>query len=122
MLNLIPRSRVLPGFGLTLGFTLVYLSLIVLLPLSAVVFKTLSLTFSEFWSIVTSPRVLASYKLSFGASLLAAGINTVFGALLAWSLVRYRFPGRKLVDALVDLPFALPTAESTDDSGPRPVT
>ncbi|MFZ3223573.1 MAG: sulfate ABC transporter permease subunit CysT [Rugosibacter sp.] len=110
MLNLFPRPRVLPGFSLTLGFTLVYLSLIVLLPLSAVVFKTLSLTFAEFWQMVTAPRVLASYKLSFGASLLAAGINTVFGALLAWSLVRYRFPGRKLVDALVDLPFALPTA------------
>lgn len=110
MLNLFPRPRVLPGFGLTLGFTLVYLSLIVLIPLSAVVFKTLSLTFAEFWQMVTAPRVLASYKLSFGASLLAAGINTVFGALLAWSLVRYRFPGRKLVDALVDLPFALPTA------------
>ena len=110
MLNLIRRPRVLPGFGLTLGFTLVSLSLIVLIPLSAVVFKTLSLTFAEFWQIVTAPRVLASYKLSFGASLLAAGINTVFGALLAWSLVRYRFPGRKLVDALVDLPFALPTA------------
>ncbi|MGB4766999.1 MAG: sulfate ABC transporter permease subunit CysT, partial [Rugosibacter sp.] len=93
MLNLFPRPRVLPGFGLTLGFTLVYLSLIVLIPLSAVVFKTLSLTFAEFWQIVTAPRVLASYKLSFGASLLAAGINTVFGALLAWSLVRYRFPG-----------------------------
>jgi len=104
------RHQVLPGFGLTLGFTLVYLSLIVLLPLSAVVFKTLSLSFAQFWEIVTAPRVVASYKLSFGASLLAAGINTVFGALLAWSLVRYRFPGRKLVDALVDLPFALPTA------------
>ena len=110
MLRLFPRPRVLPGFGLTLGFTLVYLSLIVLLPLSAVVFKTLSLSFAQFWEIVTAPRVVASYKLSFGASLLAAGINTVFGALLAWSLVRYRFPGRKLVDALVDLPFALPTA------------
>jgi sulfate transport system permease protein len=104
------RHQVLPGFGLTLGFTLVYLSLIVLLPLSAVVFKTLSLSFAQFWEIVTAPRVVASYKLSFGASLLAAGINTVFGALLAWTLVRYRFPGRKLVDALVDLPFALPTA------------
>ncbi|AJP49632.1 sulfate transporter [Rugosibacter aromaticivorans] len=104
------RHQVLPGFGLTLGFTLVYLSLIVLLPLSAVVFKTLSLTFAQFWEIVTAPRVLASYKLSFGASLLAAGINTVFGLLLAWSLVRYRFPGRKLVDALIDLPFTLPTA------------
>ena len=104
------RHQVLPGFGLTLGFTLVYLSLIVLIPLSAVVVKTLSLSLAEFWQIVTAPRVLASYKLSFGASLLAAGINTVFGALLSWSLVRYRFPGRKLVDALVDLPFALPTA------------
>jgi len=110
MLRLSSRQQVLPGFGLTLGFTLVYLSLIVLLPLSAVVFKTLSLSFAQFWEIVTAPRVLASYKLSFGASLLAAGINTVFGALLAWTLVRYRFPGRKLVDALVDLPFALPTA------------
>lgn len=110
MLRLIRRQQVLPGFGLTLGFTLVYLSLIVLLPLSAVVFKTLSLSLVDFWQIVTAPRVLASYKLSFGASLLAAGINTVFGTLLAWSLVRYRFPGRKLIDALVDLPFALPTA------------
>ena len=110
MLRLFPRQQVLPGFGLTLGFTLVYLSLIVLLPLSAVVFKTLSLSLAQFWEIVTAPRVVVSYKLSFGASLLAAGINTVFGALLAWSLVRYRFPGRKLVDALVDLPFALPTA------------
>lgn len=110
MLRLFRRQQVLPGFGLTLGFALVYLSLIVLLPLSAVVFKTLSLSFAQFWEIVTAPRVLASYKLSFGASLLAAGINTVFGALLAWALVRYRFPGRKLVDALVDLPFALPTA------------
>lgn len=110
MLRLIRRQQVLPGFGLTLGFTLVYLSLIVLLPLSAVVFKTLSLSLVDFWQIVTAPRVLASYKLSFGASILAAGINTVFGTLLAWSLVRYRFPGRKLIDALVDLPFALPTA------------
>lgn len=104
------RHHVLPGFKLTLGFTLVYLSLIVLLPLSAVVFKTLSLSFAQFWDIVTASRVMASYKLSFGASLIAAAINTVFGLLLAWSLVRYRFPGRTLVDALIDLPFALPTA------------
>src|SRR5882757_2877820 len=102
--------RVLPGFGLSLGFTLAYLSLIVLVPLSAVILKTTSLSLSAFWTAVTSPRVLASYRLSFGASLLAAAINTVFGFLLAWSLVRYRFPGKRIVDALVDLPFALPTA------------
>jgi sulfate transport system permease protein len=103
-------SRVLPGFGLSLGFTLAYLSLIVLVPLAAVVLKTTELSFAAFWGQVTSPRVLASYRLSFGASLLAAAINTVFGFLLAWALVRYRFPGKRLVDALVDLPFALPTA------------
>ncbi|MCY0964578.1 sulfate ABC transporter permease subunit CysT [Parathalassolituus penaei] len=104
------RHSVLPGFGLSLGYTLVYLSLIVLLPLAAVFAKTMSLSFVEFWAIVTEPRVLASYRLSFGTSLLAALINTVFGLLLAWALVRYSFPGKKLVDALVDLPFALPTA------------
>src|SRR5574343_1054833 len=104
------KHQVLPGFGLSLGYTLVYLSLIVLIPLSAVFIKTASLTLAEFWDVVTSPRVVASYKLTFGASLLAASINAVFGLLLAWSLVRYRFPGKKLVDALVDLPFALPTA------------
>ena len=104
-----PR-RVLPGFGLSLGVTLVYLSLIVLIPLSAVFLKTATLGFEQFWSVVTAPRVLASYRLSFGASLLAAALNTVFGLLLAWSLVRYSFPGKKLVDALIDLPFALPTA------------
>lgn len=103
-------SRVLPGFGLSLGYTIAYLSLIVLVPLSAVFLKASSLSFSEFWSVVTAPRVLASYRLSFGASLLAAAINTVFGLMLAWVLVRYRFPGRKIVDSLVDLPFALPTA------------
>lgn len=106
-----PRTaRVLPGFGLSLGYTLAYLSLIVLIPLSAVFWKAASLSWSEFWSVVTAPRVMASYRLSFGASLLAAAINTVFGLMLAWALVRYRFPGKKLVDALVDLPFALPTA------------
>jgi sulfate/thiosulfate transport system permease protein len=103
-------SRVLPGFGLSLGFTLAYLSLIVLVPLSAVVLRTAGMSLAEFWQAVSSPRVVASYRLSFGASLLAASINTVFGFLLAWSLVRYRFPGKRIVDALVDLPFALPTA------------
>jgi sulfate transport system permease protein len=104
------NKRVLPGFGLSLGFTLVYLSLIVLIPLSAVFFKTSAMTFADFWNAVTAPRVVASYKLTFGASLLAACINAVFGLLLAWGLTRYTFPGRKLVDALIDLPFALPTA------------
>jgi sulfate transport system permease protein len=102
--------RVLPGFGLSLGFTLSYLSLIVLIPLSAVFIRSSSLPLEAFWDAVTAPRVLASYRLSFGMALLAAAINTVFGLLLAWALVRYRFPGKKLVDTLVDLPFALPTA------------
>src|SRR5262245_17147303 len=102
--------RGLPGFGLSLGFTLAYLSLIVLVPLSAVFLKTATLSWPGFWQAVASPRVVASYKLTFGMSLLAALINTVFGFLLAWALVRYRFPGKKIVDALVDLPFALPTA------------
>ncbi|HRN77373.1 sulfate ABC transporter permease subunit CysT, partial [Ottowia sp.] len=102
--------RVLPGFNLTLGYTLLYLSLIVLTPLSALVIKTLSMNWAEFWAAVTAPRVLASFRLSFGASAVAAGVNVVAGLLVAWVLVRYRFPGKKLVDALVDLPFALPTA------------
>jgi sulfate transport system permease protein len=104
------KLRVLPGFNLTLGYTLGYLSLIVLIPLAAIFLKTTTLTLERFWEVTTSPRVLASYRLSFGAALLAAAINTVFGFLLAWSLVRYRFFGKKIVDALVDLPFALPTA------------
>jgi len=104
------NKRVLPGFGLSLGFTLAYLSLIVLIPLAAVFIKTAALTWPEFWQEVASPRVVASYKLTFGASLLAAAINAVFGLLLAWGLTRYTFPGRKIVDALIDLPFALPTA------------
>ncbi|MDR2365919.1 MAG: sulfate ABC transporter permease subunit CysT [Zoogloeaceae bacterium] len=104
------HKNVLPGFPLTLGYTLVYLSLIVLIPLAAVFIKAADLSLAEFWAIVSAPRVVASYKVSFGLSLLAAAINSVFGLLLAWSLVRYRFPGKKLVDALVDLPFALPTA------------
>lgn len=102
--------RVLPGFGLSLGFTLAYLSLIVLIPLSAVFIRSSALPLEAFWDAVTAPRVLASYRLSFGTALFAAAINSVFGLLLAWALVRYRFPGKKLVDALVDLPFALPTA------------
>jgi sulfate transport system permease protein len=104
-----PR-RVLPGFKLTLGYTLFYLGLIVLIPLSALLFKTFTLSWVEFWAAVASPRVLASYRLTFGASFLAALFNVFFGLLLAWVLVRYEFPGKKVIDALVDLPFALPTA------------
>jgi sulfate transport system permease protein len=105
------RTRhVLPGFGPAIGFTLVYLGLLVLIPLSAAFLKTFALSPQQLWATITSPRVLASYRLSFGASLIAAVINTVFGFIVAWVLVRYRFPGRKLVDALVDLPFALPTS------------
>ena len=109
----VPRhqpARVLPGFEITLGFTIAYLSLIVLIPLSALVFKTLNLTWEQFWQAVTAPRVVASYKLTFGASFIAALVNAFFGLLLAWVLVRYQFFGKKIVDALVDLPFALPTA------------
>jgi sulfate/thiosulfate transport system permease protein len=109
-----PRSgstrRVLPGFHLTLGFALLYLSLVVLIPLTALALKTLQMTWPQFWEAVTSPRVLASYRLTFGASLLGASVNLVAGLLIAWVLVRYSFPGKKIVDALVDLPFALPTA------------
>ncbi len=103
-------ARVLPGFNITLGFTITYLSLIVLIPLSALIFKTFSLSLEQFWAAVTGPRVMASYRLTFGASFLAALVNVVFGLLLAWVLVRYDFVGKKLIDALVDLPFALPTA------------
>jgi sulfate transport system permease protein len=102
--------KVLPGFGLAMGYSLAYLSLIVLIPLAAVFIKSAELPLTTFWEVVTSPRVMASYRLSFGASLLAAAINVVFGFLLAWSLIRYSFPGKRFVDALVDLPFALPTA------------
>jgi sulfate transport system permease protein len=102
--------RVMPGFHLSLGFTLLYLGLIVLIPLSAVFLKTFTMTWEGFWGAVTSDRVVASYKLSFGASLIGAALNVVFGGIVAWVLVRYRFPGKKIVDALVDLPFALPTA------------
>jgi len=103
-------TRVLPGFGLTLGFTLFYLALIVLIPLSAVFLKTFTMTWEAFWSAVTSARVMASYRLTFGASLIGALLNVVFGGIVAWVLVRYRFPGKRFIDALVDLPFALPTA------------
>jgi sulfate/thiosulfate transport system permease protein len=106
------QHSVLPGFGLTLGYTLFYLSLIVLVPLSALFLRTASLPWEQFWQTVTHPRVLASYRLTFGASLIGASVNAFFGFILAWALVRYRFPGRKLLDALVDLPFALPTAVS----------
>jgi sulfate/thiosulfate transport system permease protein len=102
--------RVLPGFNLTLGYTLFYLSIIVLIPLSALIFKTLSLTWDQFIEAVSAPRVMASYRLTFGASLIAACVNAVFGLLIAWVLVRYTFPAKRVVDALVDLPFALPTA------------
>ncbi|MFZ6719166.1 sulfate ABC transporter permease subunit CysT [Undibacterium sp. Ji49W] len=102
--------RVIPGFHLSLGFTLFYLGLIVLIPLSAVFLKTFTMTWEAFWNTVTSERVIASYKLTFGASLLGALINVFFGGIVAWVLVRYKFPGKKLIDALVDLPFALPTA------------
>src|SRR5271167_2901116 len=102
--------RVLPGFGLTLGYTMVYLSLIVLIPLSAVFIRSLGLGWGHFWEVATAPRVLASLRLSFGASLIAALINVIFGLLVAWVLVRYTFPFKRLVDAMVDLPFALPTA------------
>jgi sulfate transport system permease protein len=102
--------RVVPGFGLTLGYTMVYLSLIVLIPLSAVFIRSLGLGWAHFWEVVTAPRVLASLRLSFGASLIAAAINVMFGLIVSWVLVRYTFPFKRLVDAMVDLPFALPTA------------
>jgi sulfate transport system permease protein len=101
---------VLPGFGLSMGFTVLYLSLIVLFPLSAIFIKTSGLSWLQFWETISDPRVVASYKISFGASFGAAIINTFFGFIVAWVLVRYSFPGKRFVDALVDLPFALPTA------------
>ena len=107
---LLRRHSVLPGFGLALGFTVLYLSLVVLVPLAAAFVKTATMSWPEFVETVTAPRVLASYRLTFGASFVAAILNAVFGLLVAWVLVRYRFPGKRIVDALVDLPFALPTA------------
>jgi sulfate transport system permease protein len=108
--TLLKRRSVLPGFDLALGFTLLYIGLIVLLPLSAAFLKTFTMTWPAFWDAVTSPRVLASYRLTFGASLAAALLNALFGLIVAWVLVRYEFPFKRIVDALVDLPFALPTA------------
>lgn len=104
------RFNPLPGFGLTLGFTVFYLSAIVLIPLGALVLRTADLSWEEFWRLATSARAVASYRLTFGASFLAAVTNAVFGSLLAWVLVRYNFPGRRFLDAMVDFPFALPTA------------
>jgi sulfate/thiosulfate transport system permease protein len=104
------QPNVLPGFGLTFGFTLFYLGLLLMLPVAGLLLYTAQMSWGTFWAAVSHPQVIASYKLSFGASLIGATINLVFGTLVAWVLVRYRFPGRRLVDALVDLPFALPTA------------
>ena len=112
MRSVIRQPSVIPGFGLTMGCALTYLCLIVLLPLAALFVKTSTMTWSRFWQTVTDPRVVASYKLTFGASFLAAVVNALFGFIVAWTLVRYRFPGRRLVDAIVDLPFAMPTAVS----------
>jgi sulfate/thiosulfate transport system permease protein len=106
------KPSVLPGFGLTFGFTTFFLSAIVLLPLAALVMSAASMQWSDFVRVVSSPRAIGSYRLSFGASLLAATINVVFGFIIAWTLVRYEFPGRKIIDALIDMPFALPTAVS----------
>lgn len=104
------RHSVLPGFGITLGFSLFYLGLVLLLPVAALLLYTLNMSWDSFWSTVSHPQVVASYKLSFGAALIGALINLVFGGLVAWVLVRYRFPGKRAIDALVDLPFAMPTA------------
>jgi sulfate transport system permease protein len=106
-----PRN-VIPGFGLTMGYTLLYLGVIVLVPLSALFLKSAGMGWADFWKAAWNPRVIASYKLTFGASLIAAAINAVLGFVVAWTLVRYKFPGRRLLDAMVDLPFALPTAVS----------
>jgi sulfate transport system permease protein len=104
------KFSVLPGFGLSMGFTLSYLSAIVLIPLAAIVLKTLGIPWKDFWQLATTERALAAYRLTFGASLVAALLNAIFGTLLAWVLTRYDFPGRRLMDAIVDFPFALPTA------------
>jgi sulfate transport system permease protein len=104
------KFNVLPGFGLTMGFTLFYLSAVVLIPFAALVIRTLELSWADFWRLATADRALAAYRLTFGASLIAAVANAVFGTLLAWVLVRYEFPGRRFIDAMVDFPFALPTA------------
>ncbi len=103
-------KKVLPGFGLSLGFTLIYLSLLVVLPLCGLIVKTSALSLAQFWAIASGERALAAYRVTFGASLIAASINAVFGLIVAWVLVRYSFPGKRLIDSLVDLPFALPTS------------
>jgi sulfate transport system permease protein len=108
--TLLKRHSVLPGFDLALGFTLFYIGFIVLIPLSAAFLKTFTMTWPAFWDAVTSPRVVASYRLTFGASFAAAAVNAFFGLIVTWVLVRYEFPGKRVIDALVDLPFALPTA------------
>lgn len=110
MANRNAHKNVLPGFGISLGYTILYLSLIVLIPLSATFLKTASMDWQQFWHTVTTPRVVASYRLTFGAALIGAIINAGFGLLTAWVLTRYQFPGKRMIDALVDLPFALPTA------------
>lgn len=104
------KKSVIPGFGLSMGYTLFYLGLIVLIPLSTLAFRTASMDFAAFWETISSPRTLAAYRLSFGAAFAAAAVNAVFGPLVAWVLVRYSFPGKSIADAIVDLPFALPTA------------
>jgi sulfate/thiosulfate transport system permease protein len=106
------KRNVIPGFGLTMGYTLLYMSVIVIVPLAALFLKSAGMGWDAFWAAAWNPRVIASYKLTFGASLIAATINAVLGFVVAWTLVRYRFPGRRLLDAMVDLPFALPTAVS----------
>src|SRR5678815_4546803 len=106
------EPNVIPGFGITLGFTTFFLCAIVLIPLAALLLKAGGMDFSRFIEVISSPRALASYRLSFGAAMLAAGVNMVFGFALAWTLVRYDFPGRKFIDAIIDMPFALPTAVS----------
>ena len=112
MSNSFAKRQVIPGFGITMGYTVTYLSLIVLVPLAALFLKSAGLGWADFWKAVSSPRVVASYKLTFGASLVAATLNAIFGFVVAWTLVRYRFPGKRLIDAMTDLPFALPTAVS----------
>src|SRR2546423_15543817 len=104
------KFNALPGFNLTMGFTIFYLSAIVLIPMAALFLKTFQLSWAQFWDVVTTDRAMAAYRLTFGASLIAALINAIFGTILAWVLVRYEFPGKKFIDALVDFPFALPTA------------
>jgi len=110
LLQKFKKPTIIPGFGLSLGFTVFYLSLIVLIPLSGLFVKTATLSFHQFWQVITSARVIASYKLTFGVALAAALVNAVFGMILSWVLVRYKFPGKRLIDAMIDLPFALPTA------------